>query len=73
VEQIVPGSESFILLISRCEIADYLGMSMESVSRSLGKLNQSGAIRPIGARDVGSRIAMAGGLSLSLDEIRYGK
>jgi hypothetical protein len=45
-------------------------MSMESVSRSLGKLNQSGAIRPIGARDVGSRIAMAGGLGLSLDEFR---
>ena len=47
-----PGSKSFILPISRYDIADYLGMSVESVSRSLGKLNQSGAIRLTGARNV---------------------
>jgi CRP-like cAMP-binding protein len=47
-----PGSESFILPISRYDIADYLGMSVESVSRALGKLNESGAIRLVGVRNV---------------------
>lgn len=47
-----PGSESFTLPISRYDIADYLGLSVESVSRSLSKLKRSGAIRLTGARNV---------------------
>ncbi len=47
-----PGSESFTLPISRYDIADYLGLSVELVSRSLSKLKRSGAIRLMGVRKV---------------------
>ena len=47
-----PGRESFTLPISRYDIADYLGLSVESVSRSLSKLKRSGAIHLVGVRNI---------------------
>ena len=47
-----PGCESFTLPMSRYDIADYLGLSVESVSRSLSKLKRSGAIRLVSVRDI---------------------
>jgi CRP/FNR family transcriptional regulator, nitrogen fixation regulation protein len=40
------------LPMSRYDIADYLGLSVEAVSRSLTKLKGCGAIRLAGARRV---------------------
>ena len=47
-----PGRESFTLPFSRYDVADYLGLSVESVSRSLSKLKRSGAIRFMGVRNI---------------------
>lgn len=46
------GAEVFALPMSRYDIADYLGLSVEAVSRSLTKLKTCGAIRLTRARGV---------------------
>jgi CRP/FNR family transcriptional regulator, nitrogen fixation regulation protein len=46
------GAEVFALPMSRYDIADYLGLSVEAVSRSLTKLKTCGAIRLAGPRRV---------------------
>jgi CRP-like cAMP-binding protein len=38
--------------VSRYDIADYLGLAVESVSRSLSRLKSEGAIRMIGTRQI---------------------
>ena len=40
------------LLVSRYEIADYLAVSVETVSRALGELKQRGLIRFAGTRTI---------------------
>jgi CRP/FNR family nitrogen fixation transcriptional regulator len=45
-------SASVALPISRYDIADYLGVSVETVSRALSELKQRGAIRLVSARTV---------------------
>jgi CRP/FNR family transcriptional regulator, nitrogen fixation regulation protein len=44
------SSESLVLPMSRYDIADYLGLSVETVSRSLTHLKERGAIKRIGPR-----------------------
>jgi CRP-like cAMP-binding protein len=45
-------SEGLVLPMSRYDIADYLGLSVETVSRSLTHLRERGAIKLIGPRSV---------------------
>ena len=46
------SSEGLVLPMSRYEIADYLGLSVETVSRSLTHLKERGAIKLLGPRSV---------------------
>ena len=46
------NAESVSLPLSRYDIADYLGLAVESVSRSLSKLKSQGAIRMTGPRRI---------------------
>jgi CRP-like cAMP-binding protein len=46
------NTESITLPVSRYDIADYLGLAVESVSRSLSKLKSQGTIRMVGTRRV---------------------
>jgi CRP/FNR family nitrogen fixation transcriptional regulator len=46
------GSDRVALPVSRYDIADYLGVSVETVSRSLSDLKQRGAIKLLGTRTV---------------------
>jgi CRP/FNR family transcriptional regulator, nitrogen fixation regulation protein len=46
------SSEGLVLPMSRYEIADYLGLSVETVSRSLTHLKERGAIKLVGPRSV---------------------
>jgi CRP/FNR family transcriptional regulator, nitrogen fixation regulation protein len=46
------SGESLVLPMSRYDIADYLGLSVETVSRSLTHLKDRGAIKLIGPRSV---------------------
>src|ERR1700722_3848665 len=45
-------SDQIALPVSRYDIADYLGISVETVSRALSDLKQRGAIRLSGTRTV---------------------
>jgi CRP/FNR family nitrogen fixation transcriptional regulator len=45
-------SERVALPVSRCDIADYLGVSVETVSRALSDLKQRGVIKLSGTRTV---------------------
>jgi len=47
-----PNLPTFVLPFSRNEIADYLGMTIETVSRNLTKLRVSGVIRLVDGRTV---------------------
>jgi CRP/FNR family nitrogen fixation transcriptional regulator len=44
--------DGVVLLMSRYDIADYLGLAAETVSRTLSDLRQSGAIRLEGTHRV---------------------
>jgi CRP/FNR family nitrogen fixation transcriptional regulator len=46
------GGDRVALPVSRYDIADYLGVSVETVSRSLSDLKQRGAIKLLGTRTV---------------------
>jgi CRP-like cAMP-binding protein len=46
------GSGTFDLPMTRKDIADYLGLTIETVSRSLSQLEGDGALRRAGARQV---------------------
>ena len=46
------SSEGLVLPMSRYDIADYLGLSVETVSRSLTQLKERGAIKLVGPRSV---------------------
>jgi CRP/FNR family nitrogen fixation transcriptional regulator len=46
------GREGILLLMSRYDIADYLGLAAETVSRALSDLRQSGVIRLEGTHRV---------------------
>ena len=46
------NAESVTLPVSRYDIADYLGLAVESVSRSLSKLKSQGTIRMTGTRRI---------------------
>jgi CRP-like cAMP-binding protein len=46
------GADQVALPVSRYDIADYLGVSVETVSRSLSDLKQRGAIKLMGTRKV---------------------
>jgi CRP/FNR family transcriptional regulator, nitrogen fixation regulation protein len=45
-------SERVALPVSRYDIADYLGVSVETVSRALSDLKQRGVIKLLGTRTV---------------------
>ncbi len=47
-----PDTEAVTLPVSRYDIADYLGLSVESVSRSMSKLKGRGVIRMLSSRHV---------------------
>ncbi len=47
-----PDLPTFVLPLARAEIADYLGMTMETVSRNLTKLRVDGVIRLIDGQTV---------------------
>jgi CRP-like cAMP-binding protein len=47
------SSDRVVLPISRYDMADYLGLSVETVSRSLTHLKQQGVIKLFGPRSVG--------------------
>lgn len=46
------SDQTVVLLMSRYDIADYLGLSVETVSRALSSFKQSGAIRFVGPHRV---------------------
>jgi CRP/FNR family transcriptional regulator, nitrogen fixation regulation protein len=46
------GSETFMLMMSRYDIADYLALSSETVSRTITEFKRHGAIRLLGSRRV---------------------
>lgn len=48
----VDGADAFDLPVARCDVARYLGISVETVSRSLSVLREQGAIRLVGNRRV---------------------
>ena len=50
--RIEPVQGGFVLPMSRYDIADYLGLSVETVSRSLTHLKERGAIKLVGPRSV---------------------
>jgi CRP/FNR family transcriptional regulator, nitrogen fixation regulation protein len=61
-----------VLPISRYDIADYLGLSVETVSRSLTHFKQQGAIKLSGPRSVWivDRVALECGGCVTHDKVR---
>ena len=51
------GTGTFDLPMTRRDIADYLGLTIETVSRTLTELEEDGALQRIGARQVSLRRA----------------
>lgn len=51
-ERVSDGPDKLVLLMSRYDIADYLALSVETVSWSLTVLRQSAAIKLVGTRHV---------------------
>ncbi|MGC1888279.1 MAG: helix-turn-helix domain-containing protein [Stellaceae bacterium] len=45
-------TDKLVLLMSREDIADYLALSVETVSRSLTQLRRRGVIRLVGTREI---------------------
>lgn len=52
IERSSGGSESFVLPMTRRDIADYLGLTIETVSRVLTQLEAEGALIRVGARRI---------------------
>jgi len=65
------SSDRVVLPLSRYDMADYLGLSVETVSRSLTHLKQQGVIKLFGPRSVGivDRAALECGELLPDDEM----
>ena len=65
------SSDRVVLPISRYDMADYLGLSVETVSRSLTHLKQQGVIKLFGPRSVGivDRAALECGERLPHDDM----
>ena len=51
--RVSPSSDHVVLPVSRYDMADYLGLSVETVSRSLTHLKRQGVIELFGPRSVG--------------------
>jgi len=51
-ERLGDPADHFVLPISRCDVADYLAVSAETVSRSMTELQHQGAIALAGPRSV---------------------
>jgi CRP/FNR family transcriptional regulator, nitrogen fixation regulation protein len=66
------SNDRVVLPISRYDIADYLGLSVETVSRSLTHFTQLGAIKLSGPRSVWivDRVALECGGRVTRDEVR---
>jgi CRP/FNR family nitrogen fixation transcriptional regulator len=67
------GSNECVLPMSRYDIADYLGLSVETVSRSLTHLKERGVIELSGPRSVRirDRDALGGGESARCDDVSW--
>src|ERR1700722_7528411 len=67
------GSNECVLPMSRYDIADYLGLSVETVSRSLTHLKERGVIELSGPRSVRirDRDALEGGESARCDDVSW--
>lgn len=57
VDQRLGGTGTFALPMTRRDIADYLGLTIETVSRTLSQLEEDGALQRTGGRQVSLRRA----------------
>ena len=69
--RVSPSSDRVVLPVSRYDMADYLGLSVETVSRSLTHLKRQGVIELFGPRSVGivDRVALECGERLPHDDM----
>jgi CRP-like cAMP-binding protein len=52
MDERMEGNGSIDLPMSRRDVADYLGLTLETVSRSISQLRSSGALKLSGARHI---------------------
>ncbi|WP_245253197.1 helix-turn-helix domain-containing protein [Methylobacterium sp. PvR107] len=57
VDERLGGSGTFALPMTRRDIADFLGLTIETVSRTLSQLEEDGALQRVGSRQVNLRRA----------------